>query len=374
MDRMSVSRRKFAMRQELTSTLNARLERRCHDEWIDSQKGLNVVVGLVSEKNPSMRHIKVIQNFHGELDVSRFLDALDGSEVQTVAFVGVNMDKNYSVKLAKAVSDLNSAITCLQLSRIVPEGLPSICPAIVQSRALKELRLTFDHDLSYADVQMLVESVGDNRTLEIFKLYCVDLRERGASIMAQAIRKSASLKDIRLTNCHLSEITCLTNAIREKQYTRVDFSMNRISNTAALATLWGCPTIQYLSMSQNEIGSEEILEENRETYKNYFDLLATNKTLTNLHLDMNPMSPDFVEYLQRALEKNTTLTRLGLLSLTVTREAAKRIRYLVSLNAAGRGRVQRDFPAALLPFLLSRVSKEPDLLYGLMIQTPHVWL
>lgn len=321
-----------------------------------------------------MRHIKVIQNFHGELDVSRFLDALDGSEVQTVAFVGVNMDKNYSVKLAKAVSDLNSAITCLQLSRIVPEGLPSICPAIVQSRALKELRLTFDHDLSYADVQMLVESVGDNRTLEIFKLYCVDLRERGASIMAQAIRKSASLKDIRLTNCHLSDITCLTNAIREKQYTRVDFSMNRISNTAALATLWGCPTIQYLSMSQNEIGSEEILEENRETYKNYFDLLATNKTLTNLHLDMNPMSPDFVEYLQRALEKNTTLTRLGLLSLTVTREAAKRIRYLVSLNAAGRGRVQRDFPAALLPFLLSRVSKEPDLLYGLMIQTPHVWL
>ena len=372
---MSASRRTFAMRQELTSTLNARLERRCRDEWIDSQNGLNVIVGLVSEKNPSIRHIKIIQNFHGELDISRFLDALDGSEVQTVAFVGVNMDESYSIKLAKAVSDLNSSIACLQLCRIVPKGLSNICPALANSKSLKELRLTFDHDLSSEGVEMLMQSVGASRTLEVFKLYCVDLRDSGTKMLANAIRKSASLVDIRITSCNLKDITCLATSIQEtNRFTRVDFSMNRISDIAALATLWGCPTITYLNVSQNEIGFVELVEGNRKELRTQFDCLAMNKTLTNLHIDMNPMSPDFAEHLRLALQQNTTITRLGLLSLTVPKEAAKRIRYLVSLNVAGRGRVQRGFPAPLLPFLLSRVSNEPDLIYGLMTQTPHVWL
>ena len=318
---MAASRRQFAMQQELNSTLNARLERRYRDEWIDSQHELNVVVGLVSEKDPSLRHIKIIQTFHGALDISLFLDALDGSEVQTVAFVGVNMDEEYSIKLAKAVFDLNSSIACLQLCRIVPTGLSNICPALSQSKSLKELRLTFNHDLPTEGIELLMESLGASQALEIFKLYCVDLHKGGTKMLANAVTKAKSLVDLRITSCNLKDITCLATAIKETNLTRVDLSMNRISDSEALATLWECPSITYLSFSQNEIGSEEIGEWNKEKFRRQFDCLASNKTLTNLHLDMNPLSPDFVEYLRIALQQNTTLMRLGLLSLTLPKEA-----------------------------------------------------
>jgi len=108
--------------------------------------------------------------------------------------------------------------------------------------------------------------------------------------------------------------------------------------------------------------------------RKHFDRLASNTTLTHLHLDMNPMGPDFVEQLRISLQKNTTLTRLGFLSLTVSKEAADRIRYLISLNVAGRGKVQKGLPAELIPQILGRVSHEPDLIHGLITQAPHLWL
>jgi len=371
---MAASLNRFIFRKELSSAINERLEKRYRDEWIDSQHELNVVVGLVSRRDPSLRQIKVIQNFHCTLDIGHFLDSLAGSFVTTLAFVGINMDDDYCSKLAAAISASESSLSCLQLCRIVPTGLPQICPAISRSSSLKELRLTFNHDLSQEHVALLMKSLGESTNLEIFKLYCVDL-ENETNLLTDAVRSAQGLKDLRITSCNLKDITSLARAIKESnRITRLDLSMNRISDTKAVADLWDCPTITYLSVSQNELGSEELTEETSDdVQQRQFIRLAENKSLLKLYLDMNPLSPGFVACFTKALEQNYTLRRLGLLTLTVNSDAARKLRYLVALNCAGRGRMQ-DFPnPALFPKLLSRVAREPELIYGLITQAPHVW-
>jgi hypothetical protein len=367
----------FAIRQELSSTLSERLERRYHDEWIDNQNELNVIVALVSRKDPHLKHVKIIQNFHGSLDISQILDALTASSVESLAFVGINMDDEYSLKLSRAISSSGSALSCLQLCRILPSGLATLCPALSTSPSLKEARLTFNHDLSLRHIRLLMTSLAASQTLEVLKLYCVDLRsDETTNMLADAVLSARSLTDIRITSCNLAAITPLAAAIEESnRITRVDFSMNRISDLSAVARLWECTSITFLSLSQNELGAEELTEASVKEKVRYFDCLANNTTLKKMCLDMNPLSPDHAELLTRALERNTTLMRLGLLTLTVSKEAARRIRYLISLNSAGRGRIQRGFPdRRLMPHLLSRVSKEPALLYGLLTQNPHAWL
>lgn len=371
---MSRPKTNFSVRQELSRTLNERLERRYRDEWIDSQHDLNVVVALISNGDPDLKHIKIIQTFHGALDIARFLDVLQGSNVQTVAFVGLNMDEIYSIKLAKAVSNPRSSISCLQLCRIVPTGLSKICPALSTSRSLKELRLTFNHDLSTKEIALLMKSLGRSQTLEILKLYCLQ-GEETTELIANAVLSAKSLTDLRITSCNLCDVTRLTNAIKAAgRFTRVDFSMNRVSDCEALATLWQCPSITFLSLSQNELGAETTTPATSEEMQRRFQYLAENRSLKRMYLDMNPLSPAFVDHLTSALEHNTTLTRLGLLTLTVPNEAAKRIRYLISLNSAGRGKMQHLPDRRLLPLILSRVSHEPQLMYGLLSQVPHAWM
>jgi hypothetical protein len=372
-----LTRASFAMRQELSNTLSERLERRYRDEWIDNQNELNVIVASVTRKDPSLRHIKILQNFHGALDISHFLDALTESSVESVAFVGINMDEEYSMKLSRAISSSGSALSCLQLCRIIPSGLSTLCPALSTSQSLKEARLTFNHDLSPRHIRLLMKSLAASQSLEVLKLFCVDLQsEEATKMLAEAVLSARSLTDVRITSCNLTNISSLAVAIEgSSRLTRVDFSMNRISDLSAVARLWECTSITFLNLSQNELGAEELTEAKAKERARYFDCLANNTTLKKMHLDMNPISPDHAELLVRALEKNTTLMRLGLLTLTVSKEDARRIRYLISLNSAGRGGIQRGLPdRRLMPHLLSRVSKEPHLVYGLLTQNPTAWL
>ncbi|CAB9528171.1 expressed unknown protein [Seminavis robusta] len=381
--RRSNNRNSYNIRRELSSTLSGRLERRhFRDEWIDSQHDLNVVVALVTKKDPSLKHIKIIQTFHGTLDISRFLDVLsESSQVETVAFVGVNMDDEYSIKLATAISSSKSSLSCLQLCRIIPSGLAKLCPALSTSHSLKELRLTFNHDLSKSNTALLMSNLGGSQVLEILKLYCIDLdNNETTSMVANAVKSAKSLTDLRITSCNLSDITCLVDAIQGvNRLERVDLSMNRISDFAPIAKLWECKTITFLSLSQNELGAQELGSSRENTLwkerQRHFDCLANNCTLKKMYLDMNPLNQDHVELLTNALQQNTTLMRLGLLTLTISHDALRRIRYLISLNSAGRGRIQHGFPdQRLMPHLLARFSKEPHLIYGLLTQTPHAWM
>ena len=149
--------------------------------------------------------------------------------------------------------------------------------------------------------------------------------------------------------------------------------MNRISSLEVLSTLWQCQSITYLSLSQNELGAGTT-PETFEEMAHCFEDLAVNRSLKRMFLDMNPLSSSFVDHLTHALEHNTTLTRLGLLTLTVPKESANKIRYLISLNCAGRGHMRKGLPDRhLMPYILGRVSGEPRLIYGLLTQVPHAW-
>lgn len=366
---------KLAVRQKISSEISERLEKRYREEWIDSQGELNVVIELVCKRDPRLKDVKIIQTFHQSLDVCHFLEALAGSDVRTVAFVGINMDEEYSLKLARALSNTHSAIACLQLCRIYPTGLENICPAFSNSKVLKELRLTFNHDLSLNDFALLTESLSCS-AIEIFKLYCVDLQDEQAQLLlADAIIRAQWLTDLRITSCNMHDIWMLATAIRDcNRLNRVDLSMNKISDINAVSTLWEVPSIEFLSLSQNELGLGALRKTVGET-KRIFESLALNKTLKQMQLDMNPLSHEFINHLTGALKQNTTLMRLGILTLTVSPIDTRRIRYLISLNCAGRGKFQRSCPnPRLLPYLFARVSNRPEVIYGLLTRIPHVWI
>ena len=159
-----------------------------------------MVVSMVSKKDPCLKHVKIIQTFNQALDVSAFLEALlAGSNVKTVAFVGINLDEEYSAKLAKAISDSTSLIVWLPptLSNISC-GTTKVCPSLSRSKDLKELHLTFNHDLSLEGIRfLLMHSLGES-CIEIFKLYCVDLHDKEATqlLVAKAIKLAKKRTDL----------------------------------------------------------------------------------------------------------------------------------------------------------------------------------
>jgi hypothetical protein len=155
---------------------------------------------------------------------------------------------------------------------------------------------------------------------------------------------------------------------------RLDLSMNHICDAASLAVLLNTPSLVYLSLSQNNLGGGSSCgSDDTDVYTS----LRSNTTLRRLCLDMNPFGTIFAENLAAALQHNTTLIRLGLLTRTLPANVMNEISHVVQLNEAGRGFLRRkdsDILSLLLPCLLDRVSNEPDLIHGLLKERPDLWI
>jgi hypothetical protein len=110
------------------------------------------------------------------------------------------------------------------------------------------------------------------------------------------------------------------------------------------------------------------------TQQDLLTSLSRNTTLEYLSLDMNPLSREFVDVMHQALQHNTTIRRMCLLTISIPLGLLEQIEYLVALNRAGRGALREGVPCQIMPQLLSTVSAQPTLLYGMLTEVPHLWM
>jgi hypothetical protein len=379
---MMASGSRFTVERELTDASEIKQTQSgtptsYRDEWIDTQVVLNHAVYKIEKHDPAVTHLKILSTFRKPVIIHRLLDTLKQSvTVISLAIIGIQMNEEHATQLAAALSEPGTALQCLQLCRVLPAGVAPLCQALASSRTLKELRLTFQHDLSLDEIEMLTTALAKNTSIQIFKLYCVDFCSRGMELLAETIRNNTTLRDVRLTSCNLTNVSSLVAAIQESNRIRsLDLSLNHISDAVSLAVLLNTPSITYLSLSQNDLGGSSCNDDcdNTEIYKT----LRSNTSLKRLYLDMNPLGTDFAEKISAALQHNTTLIRLGLLTRTLPANVMNKIGHAVQLNEKGRGFLRREesaLLALLFPRLLDRVSMEPHLLYGLLKERPDLWI
>lgn len=135
-------------------------------------------------------------------------------------------------------------------------------------------------------------------------------------------------------------------------------------------------------LSQNQLGSKRSSFD--EDSSQAILALSHNRTLERLYLDMNPLNETMGRALDKALDSNTTLQRLGVLTIVspstpaLSSTLTAKLRYKVALNEAGRGMLRNaqslstKLRAKLLPVALSRIRTEPHLSFGLLRDDPSL--
>jgi hypothetical protein len=339
-------------------------QRKKNGGWIDSQLQLNHQVTRIALKTEAPTEIKVIRTYQQRLSLHRFLETLASvpHSVERLAIVGFPVECEYAGKLASCLE--TTTIKSLQLCRLLPNVLDVLCATPSALSHLEELRLTFHQDVSSAQTQKLFEILSQSPTLEILKICRLDLVEESVvQSLAQLIRRSPWLNDLRLTGCQLSDNTAmiLAQAVQDSnRLQKLDLSLNQISNTQVLVTLLQTCSLQSIWLCQNQL---------RCSSPAVAQILALNNSLERLFLDRNPLQDSFVHELAHALRYgNTKLKRIGL--CTPGNEA--QVHHYVVLNEAGRGAARLQ--SHCLPLVLARVHREPALLYSLLQENPSVWI
>jgi hypothetical protein len=373
---MRASGSRFTSQRELTDALSELKQNHLADAWIDTQLDLNHTVYKLGKHDPAVTHVKVMSTFRKPVIIHRLLDTLKRSSTLTsLAAIGIQINQEHATQLAAALTAPGTVLQYLQLCRVLPASVAPLCRALASSTTLRELRLTFQHDLSVDEIEMLATALNGNTSIQVFKLYSVDFCSRGMELLAETVRNNTCLRDSRITSCNLTNVSSLLAVMQaSNRIQRLDLSMNHICDAASLAVLLNTPSLVSLSMSQNNVGGGS------SCYSDHTDVytsLRSNTTLRRLCLDMNPLGTTFAENLVAALQHNTTLIRLGLLTRKLSAKVMNKIGHVVQLNEAGRGCLRHEDSALLsllLPCLLDRVTNEPDLIYGLLKERPDLWI
>jgi len=421
--------------------------------WIDSQVGVNHATYRIRQSDPSIRCIRIAQtvvtgrpfrrqqqhhhhHFHHDrhrLSIHTLLQSLCGSTtVEVLSCVNIVFDEEYARKLARALCHSDTVLSSLRLCPILPQSLPPLCQALKVNSTLSELSLTFQQDVPRHSIRLLLQAIKKNRGLRALKIYRLNLMDDEVEdfstndndgnmmdfgIMEQLAnalfedRKGPPIRDLRLTSCQLTDIAPLARAIHQSNVVqRLDLSLNAIDDHDSVAMLLATPSLRFLSLSHNRIGSPASHHPSQQDQvRRCCQPLKTNTTLQRLDLDMNPLSRGFCRGLLDALESNTSLLRLSIFTSSaspsmasewVRMEMLSRIRHLVALNEAGRGLLRKGIHSyrmddsesgtdqvtkngtcggppdecarVWLPHLLERVKKEPDLIFGLLREDPQL--
>lgn len=339
------------------------------DGWIEDQLVLNHMVTRIAlgGNETKIREVKVMQSFRERISLRRLLDTLSTCphSVERLALVGIEIDEEYTDSLAACISSIRS----LQVCRLLPRGLSALCAPINPFEGLRELRLTFHHDVSLELTMKLFAAISASPSVEVLKLSGLDMTDEiSLQSCAQLIRSSQGLKSLCLSDCRLVKPICLIDAVHDMNTLHeIDLSRNRISCSNSLVGLLETPSLHSICLSCNRM--QDVSSSGR-----VLQALSRNKTLRRLFLDMNPLKRGLGQELLIALQNyNTTLKRIGILTLD-SEDATIHgyIRHLVALNNVGRAVVRQQ--PFLLHYLLARNNKELDMMFGLLRECPAFWV
>jgi len=249
-------------------------------------------------------------------------------------------------------------IKSLQISQCAlgDEQQPTIATlamSLASTTTLEKLVLAGNYMGGAAGIRSIAQSLSSNTSILHFAMPQSELGDVGTKFMAQVIDVNVTLTHLYLHNNLISDV-----------------------GAAALGmALRGNNTLQALDVSDNVIGDAGILALKTG--------LLENTTLRHLFVGDNRFGCHGLEVLVELLkDHNTTIHILDANSHSTQQQGRQsqqqlllhQIRHYLALNQAGRPLVRNEPNEALLPRVLAKVTHQPDLMYGLIRDLPHVFV
>lgn len=385
-------------------------------------------------------HVQVIQkrdrphlSITGLLKAFLLLPQQHNQLLHTLSLPNVSIGAQEAKLLASLLKHKSpSPLRNLQVGQLeVTPGATLLLAAVASSPSLHELhlRLRVGMPTTSSNTQLVnlahavCRALQQNGSLRRVSLWSFALLGdcRMQLLMAQTVRANPQWTELRLHACNfdplvvpppgdvdvwnnhfhhhastvvITDLQALANAVAtHPNLRRVDLSHNDLCDHGqALLKLLQSNSIVHLGLSQNLLGYSCNKNVSRHLQQQLHDALRHNMVLQELWLDGNPVSEAFAQnVLLKALQyANTTLRACvvrpnlphGNNDTVSAADTMEQIRYLATLNAAGRGAWRRalesnnhhrsnnnDSMGALL-------AEQPslDTTYGLMREDPGRWV
>ena len=199
-----------------------------------------------------------------------------------------------SLTKAGTIRELN-----LECTDIGFEDCKALSELLATSKCIKVLDISdggvcADFSLSPDSVQCIIDGLSHNTSLERLNMSATNFSSKNVLHLASVLRVNARLKELYIGYCHIqsSDSVHLAKALEE-------------NTTTQLQTLWlGC----------NPIGSEGAV-----TFAN---MLATNKSLTELNMWGCSIQGEGAVCLAKAMEKNSSVTEFDISRTPISTEGA----------------------------------------------------
>ena len=262
-----------------------------------------------------------------------------------------HFDDTHAQELAVALAENPNVVQNLELSncpRLSAKGISTILESILANTNI----------ISRLDLESV--TIGDEGLEVITRLLQSDkcaiqqlgLEDNGSTLSSQA------WKGLLSSVGHLRSLDLSRNALTEDH-------MVELCNTIQTST-----TLESLIVSENPIGDKGVQE--------LCDALQHNESLVLLALGDCQITNRGMHALTQCMRQNSHLQRFFLYGNPMEYdETADRTEfaYWLELNSSGRRLLRtKGFRSELLPRMLSKVQNNPELLFGLLHELPHVWL
>lgn len=235
---------------------------------------------------------------------------------------------------------------CLFGNDICDSGCAEIAKALRYNPALETLNLSYNNIGSDGAIALglAIREHSDSSGISKIDLTGNSIGDEGACVLAESLPQNGSINDLTLSRNSVSDVGAIAfaNALR----------MN-------------C-RLQGLRMADNEIGATGA--------KALAASLKHNTHLRIIDLRFNDTMGYMSGYLflSTVQECNTNLTVCDV-SHSKSQPLQRRIDYWCELNQWGRSMAQFEEGASLLPLILEHCKERPDLIFGLLSETPHIW-
>lgn len=203
----------------------------------------------------------------------------------------------------------------------------------------------------------------------------------GMSAMGKALQNGAKIQALNLTKCFIGTQECiaLSSGLTGNKYLKELLLHSNLIGNEGIKQLGMSisrnSALEVLDVSDNPIGEDGLIS--------LVGSLSCNQKLRKLYLNDTSTSILGMRFMADLLATNASLTALitrrhprgSTRHLATTPELEtleRKTEFYLKLNASGRLYLRQQPSRAILPLVYSRVSNDKSLLYGLLLEVPHL--
>ena len=294
------------------------------------------------------------------------------SSVLRLYLINTEIDADLGARCLSLLLQTNNTLEELYLSenRLGDEGTEILSDGLIHNCSVRKLDLR-SNGIETDGCRALSSVVKECNMLTSLCLAMNEIGDIGVSKLAEGLKdKNCQLEDLDLSDNRISEdgAVALSDMLLENSRLQsLNLSFNSIGGNGASSianVLDRNITLRRLCLRRNNIDNIGASA--------FATMLPTMRGLKELSMTHNPIDQEGSGQLLEGLRNNVELIYMQV-GDTKSVQILKEIFHWIRLNQAGR-RVFRDsnLPLALWPFMLSRLTKDTDVMYHFLSQKPEL--